>query len=89
MLGSVIVSDQEAERADPDIRALVEEKCSPAVLDFLRSTGVGRTVPMEDGKSEEEEVLPHHHQRNIVWVGGGRHPIQFNHSHSLISLCLA
>jgi len=32
----------------------VEEKCSPAVLDFLRSTGVGRTVPREDGENEEE-----------------------------------
>ena len=30
----------------------VEEKCSPAVLGFLRSTGVGRTVPREDGASE-------------------------------------
>jgi len=25
------------------------------VLDFLRSTGVGRTVPREDGEIEEEE----------------------------------
>jgi hypothetical protein len=33
----------------------VEEKCSPAVLDFLRSTGVGRTVPREDGENEEED----------------------------------
>jgi len=32
----------------------VEEKCSPAV-DFLRSAGVGRTVPKEDGESEEED----------------------------------
>ena len=30
----------------------VEEKCSPAVVDFLRSTGVGRTVPREDGENE-------------------------------------
>ena len=29
----------------------VEEKCSPAVLDFLRSTGIGRTVPREDGEN--------------------------------------
>ena len=28
----------------------VEEMCSLAVLDFLRSTGVGRTVPTEDGE---------------------------------------
>jgi len=33
----------------------VEEKCSPAVLVFLRSTGVGRTVPSEDGENEEED----------------------------------
>jgi len=33
----------------------VEEKCSPAVLDFLRSTGVGRTVPREGGENEEED----------------------------------
>jgi len=33
----------------------VEEKRSPAVLDFLRSTGVGRTVPREDGENEEED----------------------------------
>ena len=33
----------------------VEEKCSPAVLDFLRSTGVGRTVPREDGENEEDQ----------------------------------
>ena len=33
----------------------VEEKCSPAVLDFLRSTGVGRTVPREDGGTEGED----------------------------------
>ena len=32
-----------------------EEKCSPAVLDFLRSTGVGRTVPMEDGENEDDD----------------------------------
>ena len=28
---------------------------TPAVLDFLRSTGVGRTVPREDGENEEED----------------------------------
>jgi len=28
----------------------VEEKCSPAVLDILRSTSVSRTVPREDGE---------------------------------------
>ena len=33
----------------------VEEKCSPAVLDFLGSTGVGRTVPREDGEDGEED----------------------------------
>jgi len=33
----------------------VEEKCSPAVLDFLRSTGAGRTVPRDDGEYEEED----------------------------------
>ena len=34
---------------------VVEEKCSPAVLDFLRSTGVGRTVPREDGEDEGDQ----------------------------------
>jgi len=33
----------------------VEGKCSPAVLDFLRSMGVSRTVPREDGENEEED----------------------------------
>jgi len=33
----------------------VEEKCSPAVLDFLRSTGVGRTIPREDGEEEDQD----------------------------------
>jgi len=33
----------------------VEEMCSPAVLDFLRSTGVGKAVPREDGEDEEED----------------------------------
>ena len=33
----------------------VEEKCSAAQLDFLRSTGVGRAVPREDGENEEED----------------------------------
>ena len=32
-----------------------EEKCSPAVLDFPRCTGVSRTVPREDGENEEED----------------------------------
>ena len=32
-----------------------EEECSPAVLDFLRSTGVGKTVPREGGENEEED----------------------------------
>ena len=32
-----------------------EEKCSPAVLNFLRSTGVGRTVPMENGENEDDD----------------------------------
>jgi len=44
-VGRGLGEDQEAERAGPDIRALFEEKCSPAVLDFPRSAGVGRTVP--------------------------------------------
>jgi len=35
-----------------------EEKCSPAVLDFLRSTGVGRTVPREDGENEADQGGP-------------------------------
>ena len=34
---------------------VVEEMCSPAVLDFLRSTGVGRAVPREDGEDDEED----------------------------------
>jgi len=47
-------------RSGPDIRALVEEKCSPAVLDLLRSTDVGRTAPededeFQDGVSESSE----------------------------------
>ena len=29
--------------------------CSPAVLEFLRSTGVGRTVPREGGENEEDQ----------------------------------
>ena len=33
----------------------VEEKCSPAVLGFLRRTGVGGTVPREDGEDEDED----------------------------------
>ena len=33
----------------------VEEKCSPAVLDFPRSAGVGRIVPREGGENEEED----------------------------------
>ena len=40
---------------------LEDERCSPAVLDFLRSTHVGRAVsPVEknwDGGDEEEEVV--------------------------------
>jgi len=32
----------------------VEEKCSPTVLDFLRSTDVGKTVPREGGEDGEE-----------------------------------
>ena len=35
--------------------SFVGERCSPAVLDFLRSTGVSRTVPREDGENEEED----------------------------------
>jgi len=33
----------------------VEEKCSPAVLDFLKSTRVGRAVPREGGEDDEED----------------------------------
>jgi len=33
----------------------VEERCSPAVLAILRSSGVGRTVPREGGEDEEED----------------------------------
>ena len=33
----------------------VEEKCSPAVLVILRSTGGGKTVPMEDAESDEDQ----------------------------------
>ena len=41
---------------EPQISELfVEGKCSPAVLDFLRSTGVGRAVPREDGENEEDQ----------------------------------
>jgi len=36
---------------------LADERCSPAVLDFLRSTYVGRAAPLveENWDSEEEE----------------------------------
>ena len=39
---------------------LADERCSPAVLDFLRSTHVGRAAPPVEGswdsEGEEEEV---------------------------------
>ena len=36
---------------------LADERCSPAVLDFLRSTHVGRTVPpVEENWDSEEEA---------------------------------
>jgi len=45
--------DQEAEGQVQISQHFVEEMCGPAMLDFLRSTGVGRTVPREDGEGEE------------------------------------
>ena len=56
-MGRGPTEDQEAERKGrAQISGLfVEEKCSQAVLDFLRSTGVGRTVPRKDGENEEED----------------------------------
>jgi len=47
--------DQEAEGQVQISELFVEEKCSPAVLDFLRSMGVGTTVPREGGENEEAE----------------------------------
>ena len=47
--------DQEAEGQVQISELFVEEKCSPAVLDFLRSTGLVRTVPREDGENEDED----------------------------------
>ena len=42
-------------RTDPDTSELfVKEKYSPDVLDFLRSTGVGRTVPREGEDGGED-----------------------------------
>jgi len=36
---------------------LADERCSPAVLDFLRSTHVGRTTaPVEENWDSEEEA---------------------------------
>ena len=36
---------------------LADERCSPAVLDFLRSTHVGRTAPpVEENCDSEEEA---------------------------------
>jgi len=47
---------EQAQYMEPQISELfVEGKCSPAVLDFLRSTGVGRAVPREDGENEEDQ----------------------------------
>jgi len=40
----------------------VEERCSPAVLELLRSTGVGKTVPRESGKDGDGV--------QDVWRGG-------------------
>jgi len=34
---------------------LADERCSPAVLDFLLSTHVGRTAPPVEGKWDREE----------------------------------
>ena len=35
---------------------LADERCSPAVLDFLRSTYVGRTAPPVENSDSEGEV---------------------------------
>jgi len=44
---------------------LADERCSPAVLDFLRSTHVGRTAPpVEDSWDSEEEA-------EVEEMGGG------------------
>ena len=47
--------DQEVEGQVQICELFVEEQCGPAVLDFLRSAGVGKTVLREDGEDEEED----------------------------------
>jgi len=54
-LGRGPAEGQEAEGQVQISELFVEEKCSPAVLDFLRSTDIGSTVPREEGEDEEEE----------------------------------
>ena len=47
--------EEEAEVARGDL--LADDRCSPAVLDFLRSTHVGRTAPpVEENWDSEEEA---------------------------------
>jgi len=36
---------------------LVDERCSPAVLDFLRSTHVGRAAPLVEGNCDSEDEV--------------------------------
>jgi len=46
-------------------RLLADERCSPAVLDFLRRTHVGRTAPpVEENWDSEEEA-------EVVVMGDG------------------
>ena len=45
------------------IRRVADERCSPAVLDFLRSTYVGRAAPPVEESDEEEE------ERAVVAAG--------------------
>ena len=51
--------DEEGEAEERVCDLLADERCSPTVLDFLRSTHVGRTAPPVEGNwdSEEEAVV--------------------------------
>ena len=49
--------DEEGEVEAARGHLLADERCSPAVLDFLRSTYVGRTaLPVEENWDSEEEA---------------------------------
>jgi len=45
------------EEGEAEVALLADERCSPAVLDFLRSTQVGRTAPpVEENWDSEDEA---------------------------------